>query len=78
MKTIDKSKLMKRAWYLVKNQGYSIGFAMSKVWKEMKEFISNKAEQAKRDLLPEIQVIVWNPNPESMQEFYNNKEYKGD
>lgn len=75
---IDKQKLMRRAWYLVKNQGYTIGFAMAKVWKEMKDFIIEKAEQDKRDLLPEIQTISWNPNPDSMQEFYNSNEYKGD
>lgn len=44
---INKSRLMTRAWYLVKNQGYTLSFAMTKVWSEMKEYIAEKARELK-------------------------------
>ena len=65
MKTIDKSKLMKRAWYLVKNQGYSLGVAMSKVWSEMKSFISEKIKEEKAKI-----------ENAKLQEWWSTDEYK--
>lgn len=44
--TIDKSRLMKRAWWLVKNKGYNLAYAMKKVWAEMKAYIVEKALEA--------------------------------
>jgi nuclear transport factor 2 (NTF2) superfamily protein len=76
--TIDKSRLMKRAWYLVKNQGYTLAYSMKKVWKEMKNYIIEKAEQAKRDLIPEYQGCNIQPTAEAMFNFYNSNVYKGD
>ena len=61
----DKSKLMKRAWYLVKNQGYSLGFAMSKVWSEMKSFISEKIKEEKAKI-----------ENAKLQEWWSTDEYK--
>jgi len=75
---IDKSKLMKRAWYLVKKQGYSLSYAMIKVWKELKDFAKEQIEQAKRDLMPEYQGCNIQPTAEAMYNFYNSNEYKGD
>ncbi len=48
---IDKSKLMKRAWYLFK-QGYNgtFSYCMQKVWKEMKDFIAKQAKQAAAEI----------------------------
>lgn len=65
MKTIDKSKLMKRAWYLVKNQGYSLGVAMSKVWSEMKSFIAEKIKEEKAKI-----------ENAKLQEWWSTDEYK--
>ena len=79
--TIDKSRLMKRAWYLAKNQGYPLAYAMSKVWKEMKDYIIEKSEQAKRELMPKFQGCSIQPTAEAMYNFYHGagaSEYKGD
>jgi hypothetical protein len=75
MKTIDKSRLMKRAWFLVKNQGYTMSFAMSKVWKEMKEAIKKAIDQL---TISEYTGSTWTPSPEKMQVYYNSDSYKGD
>lgn len=61
--TINKSRLMKRAWYLVKNQGYTLGFAMSKVWKEMKKIIAEKAAEAKAEI-ESAKLQAWWSTPE--------------
>jgi len=79
--TIDKSRLMKRAWYLTRNQYGSFAFNLKKVWKEMKDYINEKTEQAKRDLLPEYQGCNIQPTAEAMYNFYHGagaSEYKGD
>lgn len=46
MKTINKSKLFKRAWFLVKTKGFNLSLALKIVWAEMKEYILEKAKEA--------------------------------
>ena len=76
MKTIDKSRLMKRAWYLVKNQGYTLGIAMSKVWKEMKEFIAEKAREAKAEIESAKLKAWWSTDEYKAIEVIENNKYK--
>jgi len=76
MKTIDKSRLMKRAWYLVKNQGFTLGFAMSKVWKEMKEFIAEKVNQAKAKIETTKLQVRWSTDEYKAIEMIENNKYK--
>ena len=72
--TINKSRLMTRAWYLVKNQGYTLGFAMSKVWKEMKKIIAEKAAEAIAEI-EHANLQAWWSTPEykAIQAIENNK-----
>jgi len=79
---INKSRLMKRAWYLARTKYYSLSFALSTVWSEMKEAIKSRINAAiiiENDKNPQNSIsMAFNPSPESMQEFYNSNEYKGD
>jgi hypothetical protein len=76
--SINKSRLMKRSWYLVKERSYSISYAMKTVWAEMK--------QALKDALLKIEIVaaleytgsIWKPSAETMQSFYNSNCYKAD
>jgi hypothetical protein len=45
--SFNKSRLFKRAWYLVKNRMYSMSYALKVVWREMKEYAKQKEEEAK-------------------------------
>ena len=77
----DKSRIMRRAWYLTKNQYGSFAFNLKKVWKEFKEYAIKQAEQAKLDLIPEYQGCKTQPSAEAMYNFYHGagaSEYKGD
>lgn len=67
--TINKSRLMSRAWYLVKNQGYSLSWAMTKVWKEMKEYIAEKLLEIESNKLPEYQGSTYTPD---LYDYYHN------
>jgi len=75
MEKINKSRLMKRAWYLVKEKYYSLSFALTTVWAEMKEAIKRKINESAP--VQEMQTS-WTPNPQSMQDYYNSNSYKGD
>ena len=79
---IDKSRLMKRAWYLVKERGYKIGYAMKTVWGEMKAYaVEKKNELAYLESLkmPQNSLSVpFNPSADTMQSYYNSSCYKGD
>jgi len=80
--TIDKSRLFKRAWYLVKEKSYSLSYALITVWKEMKEAIkeiANKLALAESLQNPQNSVsVAWNPTTETMAAYYNSNAYKGD
>ena len=80
--TINKSRVFKRAWYLVKERSYSLSYALRQVWKEMKEAIkdtANKLAIVEPLLDPQSSVSVdWNPSPEAMAAYYNLSCYKGD
>jgi len=80
--TINKSRLFKRAWYLVKERGYKLSYALRTVWAEMKAYIIKQAnESAYTESLrnPQSSVsVAWNPSPESMAAYYNSSCYKGD
>lgn len=80
--TINKSRLFKRAWYLVKERSYSLSYALITVWKEMKEAIkdtANKLALAESLLNPQSSVsVTWNPTAETMAVYYNSSCYKGD
>lgn len=83
MKTsIDKSRLFKRAWYLVKARYYSLSFALRTVWAEMKEAIKRAASElslAESLQNPQNSVsAAFNPSSEAMQSYYNSNAYKGD
>lgn len=80
MKTkIDKSRLMRRAWYLTKNQYGSFAYNLKKVWAEMKEWATEQMKEAINDLKPNYQgSINWTPSPETMAAYYNTSCYKGD
>lgn len=56
---INKSRLMSRAWYLVKNQGYPLTYAMKKVWAEMKEWIAEKIQEAANDIKAKELKAYW-------------------
>lgn len=56
---INKSRLMYRAWYLVKTQGYPLTYAMKKVWAEMKEWIAEKIQEAKNDIRTKELKAYW-------------------
>jgi hypothetical protein len=75
---IDKSRLFKRAWYLVKSRSYSIAYALRTVWAEMKATI--KETIAKIELSETVQytAITWTPSPEAMYNYYSSNCYKGD
>ena len=75
---INKSRLFKRAWYLVKNQGYNLSFALKKVWSEMKEYIAEKAKEKANEHLPEYQGSTFCYSEETMRDFYQSNCYKGD
>lgn len=72
---IDKSRLFKRAWYLVKKQFYTLSQALKKVWAEMKEYAKEKASEIaiKVDFSTPFKVSA-----DSMQAYYNSTAYKGD
>lgn len=80
--TINKSKLFKRAWYLVKERGYKLSYALQTVWAEMKAYIIkqvNELAYAESLLNPQISVsVAWNPSADTMQSYYNSSCYKGD
>jgi len=75
---INKSRLFKRAWYLVKNQGYNLSWALKKVWSEMKEYIAEKANEKANEHLPEYQGSKFYFSEDAMREFYMSNAYKGD
>jgi len=70
---INKSRLMKRAWYLVKQKCFSISYALVTVWKEIKEAIKESAVE-----IIEYSGSIFNPTPEIMAEYYNSNCYKAD
>lgn len=72
---INRSRLFKRAWYLVKERCYSLSYALKTVWAEMKEAIKDKINK-----LNTMQYTgsTWTPSTESMQVYYNSNSYKGD
>lgn len=80
--TINKSRLFKRAWYLVKQRSYSLSYALTTVWAEMKAYIIKQAnELAYTESLRNPQSSVsqaWNPSPEAMAAYYSSNAYKGD
>lgn len=78
--TINKSRLFKRAWYLVKTCGYSISNALKKVWSEMKAYAIEKTnESAYLESLKRPQIYTpWTPSPETMATYYGGGTYKGD
>jgi len=71
---IDKSRLFKRVWYLVKERSYSLSFALVTVWKEMKEAIKKAIEK----LTIQYTGSTWTPSPETMAAYYNSNCYKAD
>ena len=75
---IDKSRLFKRAWYLVKMKCFTLSYALITVWAEMKETIKNMI--AKLEISKTIQYAgsTWGTSTESMQVYYNSNAYKGD
>lgn len=76
--TINKSRLMKRAWYLVKERSYSISYAMKIVWAEMKKAIKERIDKLVIDKAVQYAGCTWIPSPEAMYNYYNTSTYKGD
>jgi len=80
--SINKSRLFKRAWYLVKRSGYSLSYALKTVWAEMKAYAIEKANEL--DYLESLKnpqnsvSVAWNPSPEVMAAYYNSNCYKAD
>lgn len=70
---INKSRLMKRAWYLVREKGYSLSCAMIKVWKEAKEYVAEKANEVKA-AIEKAKLQTWWSTPEykALREKSNN------
>lgn len=50
MKKYNLSKIMKRAWELVKTAGMTISSGLKKAWKEAKEMKENLVEELKANL----------------------------
>lgn len=50
MKKYNLSKIMKRAWELVKGFGFAISEGLKKAWKEAKEMKENLVEKLKANL----------------------------
>jgi hypothetical protein len=80
--TINKSRLFKRAWYLVKECSYSLSYALRTVWKEMKEAIkeiTNRLDLSESLLTTQNSIsVAWNATAETMAAYYNSSCYKGD
>ncbi len=80
--TINKSRLFKRAWYLVKTKYYSLSFALKAVWSELKAAINRTTnELALVESLQNPQNSVsttFSPLSDTMQSYYNSNAYKGD
>jgi len=79
---INKSRLFKRAWYLVKERSYSLSYALITVWREMKEAVKEAAlKLAYETSLLKTQTnvsVAWIASPEAMAAYYNSSCYKGD
>jgi len=79
---INKSRLFKRAWYLVKTRCYSLSYALITVWREMKEAIkndSNKLALSESLLTTQNSIsVAWSATAETMAAYYNSSCYKGD
>lgn len=73
--SIDKSRLFKRAWYLVKTKYYSLSFALKTVWAEMKKAI--KETIAKLETV-EYTGSIWTPSSVTMAVYYSSNCYKAD
>lgn len=73
--SIDKSRLFKRAWYLVKTKCFSLSYALKTVWAEMKQAI--KVRTAKLETV-EYTGSTWTPSTETMAAYYNSNCYKAD
>lgn len=80
----DRSRIMRRAWFLVNNQSFSFAYAMQTAWKEAKEYKAEKAAEAafKAEYEPNGQQD-WVTSPlatsaETMAEYYQSNIYKGD
>lgn len=76
--SINKSRLMKRAWYLVKERSYTISYAMKTVWTEMKEAIKERIAKLVIDKTVQYVGSTWISSPETMYNYYNTSTYKGD
>jgi len=76
--SIDKSRLFKRAWYLVRTKCYSISYALKTVWNEMKTAIKERIAKLEISETIQYSFSIWTPSAESMQSYYNTSCYKGD
>ena len=75
---INLSRLMKCAWYLVKEKCYSMSYAMITVWAEMKETIKSRIAQMVISENVQYTGSTWTPSPETMAAYYNSNCYKAD
>lgn len=69
---------MIRSWFLVKNHGYPLSYAMKMVWQEMKDF---RIELTKPNLKTQFQGCSDKITDEVYKLFYygeNSTKYKGD
>ena len=64
--SINKSRLFKRAWCLVKERSYSISYALKTVWAEMKQSIKERI--AKLETV-EYTGSTFTPSPETMSAY---------
>ena len=83
---IDKSRLFKRAWYLLKRGEYStFSKALIQVWAEMKKSLNDNIDYLKevqRQIISGVELQYTgsysNQSAETMAEYYSSNKYKGD
>jgi hypothetical protein len=76
MKSIDKSRLFKRAWFLVNKNSYSLSYALKLVWSELKQAVKDaavKIENANKQIELEK---WWSTDEYKALQNKNNSEFK--